>query len=370
MTEGKLFTPGDIGSLTLPNRLVRSATAEDMATAEGRPTAQLKQLYQELVSGGVGLIITGHMYVHPSGKAHAEMTGIYSDELIPDLAELADAVHQAGGRVVVQINHGGMQCSREVVPETIAPSAVEAPFLKRSPRAMAPSEIDSVIQAYGQAARRVKQAGFDGVQIHGAHGYLINQFLSPFVNHRTDEWGGNLENRMRFLRAVCQVVQEQVGREYPLLIKLGMVDGVEGGLTVEEGAQVVTALEEMGLDGVEISGGIGGGRVQNVRKGVKGVADEAYFRYLAQQARQATRLPIILVGGFRSRGVMEEVLTSGDADFISLSRPLICEPDLPNRLREGVQERSSCISANRCWPDGPGEGIECKCPIERTAVDG
>jgi 2,4-dienoyl-CoA reductase-like NADH-dependent reductase (Old Yellow Enzyme family) len=256
------------------------------------------------------------------------------------------------------------------VPETVAPSAVEAPFLKRSPREMTPSEIDSVIQAYGQAARRVKQAGFDGVQIHGAHGYLIGQFLSPYVNRRTDEWGGNLENRMRFLRAVCRVVREQVGREVPVLIKLGMVDGVEGGLTVEEGTQVVAALEEMGLDGVEISGGINGRRVWNVRKGVKGAADEAYFRYLAQRARQATRLPIILVGGFRSRGMMEEVLTSGDADFISLCRPLICEPDLPNRLRQGVQERSSCISANRCWPDGPGEGIACKCPIERASSDG
>jgi 2,4-dienoyl-CoA reductase-like NADH-dependent reductase (Old Yellow Enzyme family) len=155
-----------------------------------------------------------------------------------------------------------------------------------------------------------------------------------------------------------------------LLIKLGMVDGVEGGLTVEDGAQVVAALEDMGLDGVEISGGIAGGRVQNTRKGVKDVADEAYFRYLAQRARQVTRLPIILVGGFRSRGVMEEVLVSGDADFISMSRPLICEPDLPNRLRAGTQERSSCISANRCWPDGLGEGIECKCPIERAAIAG
>jgi 2,4-dienoyl-CoA reductase-like NADH-dependent reductase (Old Yellow Enzyme family) len=370
MTERRLFTPGDIGSLTLPNRLVRSATAEDMATPEGRPTAQLEQLYRELAGGGVGLIITGHMYVHPSGKAHAEMTGIYSDELIPGLAELADAVHQAGGRAVVQINHGGMQCSRDVVPETIAPSAVEAPFLKRSPREMAPDEIDSVIQAYGRAARRVKQAGFDGVQIHAAHGYLINQFLSPYVNRRTDEWGGSLENRMRFLRAVCRVVREQVGREYPMLIKLGMLDGVEGGLTVDDGARVVAALEDMGLDGLEISGGIGGGRVRNVRKGIKDASDEAYFRYLAQRARPATRLPISLVGGFRSRGVMEEVLTSGDADFISLCRPLICEPDLPNRLREGVQERSCCISANRCWPDGPGEGIECKCPIDRTVIEG
>lgn len=368
-----LFEPRNIGTLALPNRLVRSATAERLADTEGRPKPQIKALYQELARGGVGLIITGHTYVHPSGKAHPEMTGIHSDEMIPGLAELADAVHREGGRVAVQINHGGMQCSREAVSETIAPSAVNAPFLTMPAREMTTDEIALMIQAYGQAARRAREAGFDGVQIHGAHGYLIGQFLSPFVNRRTDAWGGNLEGRclepvegrMRFLRAVCQAVREQVGPDYPVFIKIGMMDGVEGGLTPDEGVRVVAALEEMGLDAVEISGGIGGGRNLNVRTGIRSEADEAYFRPLAQAARPVTRLPIILVGGFRSRRVMEEVLTAGDADFISLSRPLLCEPDLPNRLRAGLQERSSCISANRCWPEGMDEGIACKCLIER-----
>jgi 2,4-dienoyl-CoA reductase-like NADH-dependent reductase (Old Yellow Enzyme family) len=365
-----LFTPGNIGTLALPNRLIRSATAERLADADGRPRPQLKALYQGLARGGVGLIITGHMYVHPSGKAHPEMTGIHSDELVPSLAELAGAVHQEGGRVVVQINHGGMQCSPDTVLETIAPSAVDAPFLQQPAREMPPDEITSLIQAYGQAARRAQEAGFDGVQIHGAHGYLISQFLSPFVNRRTDEWGGDLlEGRMRFLQAVCQAVREQVGLDYPVFIKLGMMDGVEGGLTSEEGSQVVAALEEMGLDGLEISGGIGGGRNLNSPTGIRSEADEAYFRPLAQQARPVTRLPIILVGGFRSRRVMEEVLAAGNADFISLCRPLICEPDLPNRLRMGLQERSSCISANRCWPKGPDEGIACKCLIEKDQVN-
>ena len=364
-----LFQSAHIGSLTLPNRLVRSATAERMADPDGRPRSQLETLYQELVQGGVGLIVTGHMFVHPSGKAHPEMTGIHSDELIPDLTELSNAVHQKGGQVVVQINHGGMQCSRETMPSletTIAPSAVNLPFLAQPAREMTPDEIVQTIQAYGQAARRVKEAGFDGVQIHAAHGYLIGQFLSPLVNRRTDEWGGGLEGRMCFLRAVCRVVREQVGPDYPVLIKLGMMDGVEGGLTADEGAQVVAALEGMALDAVEISGGIGG-RNLNTRTGIRSAADEAYFRPLAQKARPATRLPIILVGGFRSRQVMEKVLASGDADFISLCRPLICEPDLPNRLREGLQERSSCISANRCWPAGTEEGIACKCQLERPS---
>ncbi len=362
-----LFTPANIGTLTLPNRLVRSATAERLANSDGRPKSQLRQLYQELAKGGVGLIITGHMYVHPSGKAHPEMTSIHSDKMIPGLAELADAIHREGGRVVAQINHGGMQCGRQIVPETIAPSTVDAPFLQRPAREMTPDEINLLIRAYGQAARRAQEASFDGVQIHGAHGYLIGQFLSPLINHRTDEWGGDMEGRMRFLRAVCRTVREQVGPDYPLFIKLGMMDGVEGGLTPGEGVQIVAALEEMGLDAVEISGGIGGGQNLNTRTGIRSEEDEAYFRPLAQRARLVTRLPIILVGGFRSRRVMEEVLTAGDADFISLCRPLICEPDLPNRLRMGLQEQSSCISANRCWAEGPGEGIACKCPITRRS---
>ena len=362
----KLFTPAKIGTLDLPNRLIRSATAECLADAEGRPQPELRALYRELARGGVGLIIAGHMYVHPSGRASPEMTGIYSDELIPDLTGLVDAVHQENGRIVVQINHGGMQCGDGSVSETIAPSAVDAPFLQQAAREMTPDEITLIVQAYGQAARRAQEAGFDGVQIHGAHGYLVTQFLSPFVNRRVDQWGGTLEGRMRFLRAVCLAVRQQVGAEYPVFIKLGMMDGVEGGLTVAESVQVVAALAEMGLDAVEISGGIGGPgkRNFNVRPAIRSEADEAYFRPLAQQARLATRLPIALVGGFRSRRVMEDVLEAGDADFISLCRPLICEPDFPNRLRLGLQERSSCTSADRCWPEEPeDEGIACKCPI-------
>jgi 2,4-dienoyl-CoA reductase-like NADH-dependent reductase (Old Yellow Enzyme family) len=359
-----LFTPAKIGALNLSNRLVRSATAECLADSGGFPKPKLKTLYRELAQGGVGLIITGHMYVHPSGKAHPEMVGIYSDDLIPHLAELAETVHREGGRVAAQINHGGMQCDPQAVPETIAPSAIDAPFLKRPAREMTPDEIALAIQSYAQAAWRAREAGFDAIQIHGAHGYLVGQFLSPFVNRRADEWGGDIEGRMRFLRAVCRAVREQVGPDYPVFIKLGMMDGVEGGLTTEESVQVMAALEEMGLDAVEISGGIAGGGDLSTRKGINSEAKEAYFRPLAQKARPVTQLPIILVGGFRSRRVMEEVLTAGDADFISICRPLICEPDFPNRLRLGSQERSSCISANLCWPEESGVGIACQCPID------
>jgi 2,4-dienoyl-CoA reductase-like NADH-dependent reductase (Old Yellow Enzyme family) len=361
-----LFTPSSIGSLDVPNRLVRSATAEKMADSEGRPRPSLTELYEELARGGVGVIITGHMYVHPNGKAHGEMTGIYDDGLIPDLARLAKAVHDLGGLIVPQINHAGMNSKEDVVSDPVAPSAIDESFLPKPAREMTVPEIDTAIQAFAHAARRCQEAGFDGVQIHAAHGYLISQFLSPFVNRRTDQWGGTAEKRMRFLREVCSAVRGQVGEEYPVLIKLGMMDGVDGGLSAEGGAEILSALSEMDVDGVEISGGVGGKKNINVRKGIQNEAKEAYFLPLAQEARKRTDLPILLVGGLRSRRVMERILADGDADFISLCRPLISEPDLPNQFEQGLKEKSRCLSANNCWAREAGEGISCKCPHDRV----
>jgi 2,4-dienoyl-CoA reductase-like NADH-dependent reductase (Old Yellow Enzyme family) len=338
-----------------------------MADVEGRPRPSLLKLYEELARGGVGLIITGHFYVHPSGKAHDEMTGIYTDDLVPDLARLAQAVHDLGGLIVPQINHGGMNSVAEEITDPIAPSAMDEPFLSRPAREMTPLEIDTAIRSFAEAARRCQEAGFDGVQIHAAHGYLISQFLSPFVNRRTDEWGGSTEERMRLLREVCSAVREKVGADYPVLIKLGMMDGVEGGLSTEEGAEIVAALAGMGIDGIEISGGVGGeNKTLNVRKGVQSEAKEAYFLPLAREARKHTDLPLLLVGGFRSQTVMERVLAEGLADYISLCRPLISEPDLPNQFKEGLKEKSRCLSANNCWAEGAGVGISCKCPHDRV----
>lgn len=363
-----LFTPAKIGKLELPNRLLRSATAECMADEDGYPRAQLEEMYRNLAAGGVGLIITGHMFVHLSGKCHPEMTGIHSDTLIPGLVKLVKAAHARGVKIAVQINHGGMQCAKECVEDAIAPSAVDAATARRSAREINRDEIHFLIEAYAQAARRAREAGFDAIQLHGAHGYLINQFLSPAINRRTDEWGGNFENRLRFLREVVRAVRLQVGREYPLFIKFGMVDGVEGGLDLETGAEIVARMADLGLDCVEISGGIGGRNITNVRKGIRRTEDEAYFLPFARKARQSTGLPIALVGGFRSLGVMENTLTSGEADLISLCRPLISEPDFPNMLRAGTTEKSRCIASNNCWAETRGVGIACKCPLDKIAT--
>jgi len=358
-----LFTPINIGKLSLPNRLVRSATAERLADPQGFPTAALQSIYRQLVRGGVGLIITGHMYVHPSGKAHPEMTGIYSDELIPSLAELANVVHSEGGKIVVQINHGGLQCDPESVYQTIAPSAMNDSTTERSPREMTESEIIDMIAAYGQAAQRAKFAGFDGVQIHAAHGYLISQFLSPYTNRRSDYWGGDFEKRMRFLKEISRVVREKVGSDFPVMIKLGMQDGTEPGLTPQEGAEIVANLAEMQLDAVEISGGY---KNSSTKKGIRREKDEGYFLPNVILARKATHLPIMAVGGFRSKHVMEQVLEAGQADCISLCRPLISEPELPLMFKKGFKTKSRCISSNNCWPVEAGAGIACKCPHDKV----
>jgi 2,4-dienoyl-CoA reductase-like NADH-dependent reductase (Old Yellow Enzyme family) len=366
MTEHSLlFTPTKIGSLELKNRLVRSATAEVMATEPmGRATPAMAAMYRELTRGGVGLLITGHAYVAPEGKAHREMLGVYCDQLIPGLQMLTDAVHAEGGQVALQINHGGRQCASSAVPETIAPSAIPLPS-GRVPREMTTDEIFAVVDAFGQAARRAQAAGFDAVQIHSAHGYLGSQFLSPHTNHRTDEWGGDFDRRLRFLASVCEAMRDQVGPEYPVFVKLGLMDNISqvpDGLTPEDGARVVARLADLGLDAVEISGGHGDANGSFASQtGVGSTVPEAYFRDLARRAKAATELPVMLVGGLRSRAVMDDVLSSGDADLIALCRPLFREPDLPRRLERGETTVAACISGGRCWPKGMGQGIRCRC---------
>lgn len=356
-----LFDRAQIGTLTLRNRLVRSATAEMMADEDGRPLPQLAELYRELAHGGVGLIITGHMYVHPSGKAHPGMTGIFSDELIPELATLVDAVHAEGGAIAAQINHAGRQSRGDVVGDPMGPSELPPIPPRSGAREMTVDEIEMLIDAYAQAARRSKEAGFDAVQIHAAHGYLVSQFLSPIANRRTDEWGGSLENRCRFLRRIIAAVRDQVGPDFPIFTKLGMRDEFENGLTLQEGVAIVRQLREWGLDAVEISGGLAETGTFNIAGEIRTGENEAIFRSWAQAARAAADLPVILVGGMRSLATMEDVLQSGDAQLISMCRPLICEPDLPNRLANGIVDASACVSRNRCWPRTGEIGISCKC---------
>jgi 2,4-dienoyl-CoA reductase-like NADH-dependent reductase (Old Yellow Enzyme family) len=357
-----LFSPIRIGSLELRNRIARSATAESLADRDGVPGDRVAEIYRKLAAGGVGLIITGHAFVHAGGRCHAQMTGVHEDGLVPALARLAHAAHEGGAKIALQINHGGRACDPAAVPELVGPSAVAAAPQRPAPRALSLDEIAEVIGAFGRAAVRAKTAGFDAVQIHAAHGYLASQFLSPLANRRTDRYGGSLENRARLLAEIAVGIRRGVGPDFPLLVKLGVTDNEDGGLTVEEGAEVASWLPGFGIDAVETSTGAKG----SIQTRITRESREAYLLPLARAVHARSAIPILLVGGLRSRAVMERVLAEG-IEMVSLSRPLIREPDLPRKLAAEAEARAECISCNRCWPRGPDEGIACKRDEARAA---
>lgn len=358
-----LFKPIRIDSMVLKNRFVRTATAERMASQDGRLTQGMVNLYTRLARGGVGLIITGHAYIHLLGKADRRMTGIHKDGLIPALKKLVNGVHKLKTKIVMQINHCGGMRDKDVGEETpIGPSTIEYKPLGIISRGMDQEEIEEVIDLFAQAARRVKNAGFDGVQIHSVHGYLINQFLSPLTNKREDSWGGSVNNRMRFLLQVYRGIRETVGKDYPVLAKIPAGDFVEGGLTVKEACEVVRKLAELGIDGIELSGGLAGSRYRKGRKDLLWMRKEAYFRPYSEMVKKVTGVPTILVGGLRKAETMRKILEEGAADLIGLSRPLIKEPDLPNRIRGGDFRRAECVSCNNC--SGPSGREPTKCRLK------
>ena len=360
--SGTLFEPVAIGSLSLPNRLVRSATWEGMCEDDGRPTARLAGLYQDLVRGGVGLVISGYAFVRADGRQLPGKMGIHADELLPALTELTGAVHEAGGRIFCQLVHAGAQTTAKVIGQApLAPSAVQAPNYPEMPRELSIAEIGELATAFAEGAGRAQLAGFDGVQLHGAHGYLINQFLSPLMNRREDAYGGSLANRMRFLEEVCTAVRRQVGPDYPVAIKLTAADHLEGGFEFAEAMQVAQRLEELGIDAIEISSGTAAsGKEGPVRQGIDRPEQEAYNALYARRLKEAVGVPIMVVGGLRSGAVLQRLLQDGEADLFSLARPLIRQPDLVNRWRQDESSRATCISCNGCFRPGlRGEGIYC-----------
>ncbi len=256
--QNLLFTPIEIDGIQLKNRLMRSATYEHMATEEGKVTDRLINFYTRLAKGGVGLIVLGYAYVQENGHSAPCQIGIFSDDHIPGLKRLADEVHKLDTKVAMQIAHAG----RQTVPGLIggqtpmAPSAIEPdPVYDVAPREMSKDEIYETVASFGEAARRVKEVGFNAVQLHAAHGYLLAQFLSPHTNRRSDDWGGTPENRMRFVTEVYKRVREAVGKDYPVLIKLSVDEGLKNGIKVGEAGKVAGKLSQLGIAAIEISGG-------------------------------------------------------------------------------------------------------------------
>lgn len=343
-----LFDTTTINGMTLANRFVRSATYEGMANADLTVSQRLIDLMVALAKGGIGLIITGLAPVTKDGQNMPWQIGIHSDDFIPGLTQMTGAVHDVGGKIVIQIAHGGAQGNPELTGELLGPSAIPAVSGEGvACRAMTTAEIHRVVEAFGEAGRRAKQAGFDGVQLHGAHGYLLSEFLSPFFNKRTDSYGGSLVNRSRFVEEVYHRVRSVVGEQYPVMIKLNSEDLVPGGLTIDQMLHVAKTLETIGIDAIELSGGIGnmweayGASSRPVQKG-------AYYHNAAKRCKTSIKAPLMLVGGIRSFAEAKRLISEGITDYISLCRPLIRDPALINRWKSRDLQDSACISCRAC----------------------
>ena len=351
-----MFTPLYIKNIALKNRIVRSATHAGYADENGFVTDELVDINQRLARGGVGLIISGHAFVSPEGQASPRQLGVYSDECIPGLAKLAEAVHREGSKIFLQIAHAGCMARKKVSGyDPIGPTKTE------NSREANSDDIEKIIVAFQAAANRAEAAGFDGIQIHAAHGYLLSQFLSPYYNHRTDNYGGSLENRMRLLIQVIQAIRKVVDSDLPVAVKINAQDFIENGFTQQEMVATCKALEEKGIDCIEISGGtIDSGDLSPIRPGEVTQETEGYYREAAIQLREGTTLPIILVGGFRSLEMIQTILEQKIADCVALSRPLIREPNLIDEWKRGRHERARCISCNQCFrPLMTGRGLYC-----------
>ncbi len=374
----QVFQPVNLGSLELKNRLIHSATFECMADENGAVTDRLVKRYVNLARGEVGLIIPGYMYVHPRGKAFAGQTGIHDDRLIPGLTHLVNAVHEADGLIAFQLAHGGRQCPKKVIGKApLAPNRFgRDPASMNKPAAAAEADIQEVIASFAMAAKRAFDAGADAIQLHCAHGYLLNEFLSPFFNRRRDQWGGSPENNFRLLRQIILAIKNKVGHDRMVIVKMNTDDytpkkGITPGLAVQYAAW----LADLGVAALEVSSGTyytfhtvrGDVPIDDLARALpwwmrpmaKVIFKKQVFPCRFQKlyhlpAAEKIKpvigdMPLILVGGVRTLGEMEQVLSESKADFLSMSRPFIREPFLAKRMKQGKTKEASCISCNKCF---------------------
>lgn len=391
-----LFSKAKIGSLDLANRLIRTASHEGLADSRGRPTEDQFAFYKGFIKGGIGLVITGYAGISQTGKsALYHMTMIDSDDLIPAHRKLVERVHGIGGKIVLQIAHCGRQTwSEQTGRPLLAPSAIPCGFYRERPKEMTQEDIAMVIDEFGHAARRAKHAGYDGVQIHGAHGYLLSTFLSQHANKRTDQWGGPKENRFRIVSRTLKKVRATVGKDYPVLIKLNTYERATRGIKAKDCIGFAKMVAETGCcDAIEFSCGTNeGGFIMARGKFPTGAIfkfmrpycnyhillkffmktfivpfvklkqppfHEGYNLETAAKVKGKIPLPIITVGGMRSKTLIENAVKSNQTDFVSMARPLILEPDLPNKFRTGASETAMCDNCNQCVVAADTQPIRC-----------
>ena len=339
MTENLLFTPITLpNGTTIKNRFFKSAMSEGMGTRDFQPKKNIATLYKRWAEGGTGLIITGNIMVDPKETAEPGNIVFDKNSNMEILKEWAKQGQQHGAKVMVQLNHPGKQAPKTVSKQTVAPSAVPLGNglnkLFSTPRALTTSEVEELVQKFVTSAKVAKEAGFSGVQIHAAHGYLISQFLSPHDNRRTDKYGGSLENRMRFLKEIYLGMREELGKDFTIGIKINSTDFKEDGLTEEDSLKTIIELANLGLDFVEISGGT------YERPAMMGATskstNQVFFAEYSKKLKQKIEIPVVVTGGIRSINAMNTLLNDNTTDFIGIARPLTIDPNIPNKIKQGT----------------------------------
>src|SRR6266480_2872801 len=364
MAESALFRPGRIGAVETTNRIVRAGTSETAADDGGEITDELIEIYENLARNRVGLILSGHMFCHPRGRYATRQTGIHDDAMVPGLTRLTSAVHRHRGKVFAQLAHAGSQ-SRVSENRPLAPSPVPNALTGRMVQAATAAEIAEVIEAFAAGARRAVRAGFDGVHVHAANGYLISEFSSPLTNRREDEWGGSAQARDRFVLEVLKAVRREVPAGMAVTVKLGLQDAVPGGMALDEGVRRGEALAAAGADAIEVSCNAMRLPSDSAKEYVavgpgRAMRDGLLHRLpAARELRKRTRVPIILVGGMRLPTTMETILERGEADFVAMARPFIREPDLVVKLAQGGRGPVECTSCNLCLMHESHHSLRC-----------
>jgi len=368
------FQPCRIGGLTLKNRLAMSQMTMNYATEEGMVTDKLIAYYRERAKGGVGLILVEGTYFTPEGKGYVRQIGLASQAHVEGLKRLTDAVHGLynGARIFLQIHHAGGRASSKVTGiQPVAPSAVPPYPGAETPRALTRDQIAGLIEAHVEAAARAKEAGFDGVDIHCAHGYLVPSFFSPMTNLRTDEYGGDPAGRTRFLLETIRGIRKRLGRAYPLTIKISGDEYIEGGLGIGEMIAIARLAQDAGIDGLIVSAGtVGGKKIEDLSEAHKVMRTlpmmtrTACLVPIAAEFKKALQIPVVAVGRINAVALAEEILSQGKADVVSIGRPLLADPELPNKAAEGREgEIRPCIACNEgCYKRILGQ-LDVRCSV-------
>ena len=370
-----IFKKAQLGGIQPSCRILRSSTYEGMASEDGTSTKTLEKCYSSLAKGGCGLIISGGVFVEPEGRIHEHQLGLVSQAQIDSVARLVQTVHYNHGLIAIQLNHAGLEAKTKI---TGLPPAGPSPNSKKS-RALTKSEIDRIINSFVQAAHTAYGIGADAVQLHAAHGYLLGQFLSPIWNKRSDEFGGSVEKRFEIVKRILTGIRQSVPKSFTVFIKMNGSDIEKGGITIEDAMKTAKLAEKAGVDGLEISSGSG-------RKPYSLLGDIAYDKIFkdpkrreamkkrfsdihfiphfnedfAAKIKKVVNVPIISVGGYRTKQEIEAAIKSGKCDFVSLSRPFIREPSLVNSMKNGQCDGTSCVRCNQCFfKTMAGKPIKC-----------